>query len=133
MSFASNITVLSWFSMGAKLEARPFIAGSYSIFLFFEKGSPLACAVPLGVVPYRSCSVCLAISSKSEACWGVVSTPWGLAYEHGKARRTGKATDGIEHSLPQCGVVPECVLNESLINFDLHRLNTILDIWGNRS
>ena len=40
-----------------------------------------------------------------------------------------KATDGIEHSLPQSGVVPECILNEFSINFDLHRLNTILDIW----
>jgi hypothetical protein len=55
MSFASNITALSWFPISPKLEARPFAVGSCSIFLFFEKGSPLACAVPLDVVPGRSC------------------------------------------------------------------------------
>ena len=45
-----------------------------------------------------------------------------------KRGELAKLTDGIEHSLPQFGIVPECVLNEFSINFDLHRLNTILDL-----
>jgi hypothetical protein len=47
----------------------------------------------------------------------------------GKRRGLGKVTDGIEHSLPQSGVVPECVLNEFSVNFDLHRLGIVFNNW----
>lgn len=129
ISVASNTTVFGSSSTDPRLGVRPFLTAPCSIFLFFDEGSWLACESPVGAVPYRRYSACLAMSSKSVVYSGVESTLCELANKH-KIGVVVERADGVEYALLQSVIVPECDFNEFLICFALHFFNTIVGWWA---